>query len=341
MMEATITQPSVSSIDDAWIKHVQLEDPDREPVARKYLYASQRRKCLRRSVFEATRPEAVPPFEPETKAKFKRGKQRERDLNVGLIRVGQLCKPSFEIIAAQESISIKDRNGRLIISGKIDGRLKWENGSTWPYEIKSWSVYLTDRIYAFSDLYLNQWTWSGGHQLLSYLYGTGEPHGLLVLDRPGLPRLIEVDLEPYLEDIEGFLQDAEICVDYIENGSLPDYINDPKTCKACPFFGSICQPDLKYEGAKVIVDEELEAMLERREDLKTAAGEYKDLDSQVKTRLRGVEQAVAGSFLIEGRWQQRTAFDLPEGVEEQIKEFKAPYKVPNPQGAFRLKITKV
>lgn len=328
------TVGNIDLINAAWAEHIMREERRGAGEKRRYLYASQRRRCLRRSVLEATMPEAFPEFDVETKARMARGKQRERDIMIDLIRVGRACQPRFEVIGTQEKIRITDRRGRLVISGKIDGRLQWADGQTWPVELKSWSPFLTDRINCFADLYSNHWTWSGAHQLLSYLYATGQPYGLLILDRPGLPRLIQVSLEENLEQMESFLADAESCVNCIEAETLPDFINDTEECQRCPVYGSACNPPLKHRGAEVLADPELELSLERREELKEAAKEFEGLDRAVKDRLRGVEKGIVGRFLLEGKYGKLTHWEPPPEIKKQ-------YEKVDPHGRFTLTITRL
>lgn len=335
MQTSTALSPSVGAVLDAFKKYI-IEDTKRGPsIPRSYLYASARRRCLRRSVLEATEPQWFYDFDTEAKTRMRRGSQRERDIVIDLKRAGRFSEPEFDIIGEQESVKIHDRNGRLIISGKIDGWILWEDGSRWPLEIKSWSPFLTDRIEQFSDLYTNQWTWPGAHQLLAYLFAKPEPVGLLVLDRPGLPRLIEVRLEENLEQMEAFLEDAMTCVDHIEAGTLPDYINDASECKRCPAFGSRCNPPIgSGPGAQILSDPELEAMLTRRHELEPAADEFSEIDKQVKAQLRGVELGIAGRFLVEGKWGKNTTYPVPDDIKQK-------YKKVDPKGKFTLTFTRL
>lgn len=339
-----MSAPSIAAIDEAWVKHVNIEQPDRESQTRRHLYASGRRKCLRRSVLEMTKPEAFPRFETEAKARMQRGNDRERDINIDLTMVGNLCKPSFEVMAGQERIEIKNRQGGNLITGYIDGRLRWENKSTWPYEVKSWSPFLTDRIFNFDDLWKNQWTWSGAHQLLCYLFATGEPRGILVLDRPGLPRLIEVELEPYLQDMEDFLQDAEKCQSHIDEKTLPEFTEDTDLCRQCPAFGSGCQPPTFAEGSDVITNEILLHDIEERESLVEPAKRFKKLDEKVKAQLRGVTNAIAGAFHIEGKWGKSSKLNTDTMIKrtrQRYEQMLEQHTVEDPKGRFTLKITKL
>jgi hypothetical protein len=306
----------------------------RAPSRHPYVYASTWRACDRRMVLEMTAPEQLPPWPADVLAKFRRGDDRERDLLADLTAAGRDADPAFRIIGQQERFTLRDRKGRTVIAGKVDARLDVA-GVRAPLEIKAWSPLMTDRLERFEDVFSHPWTQSGGYQLLSYLFGAGEPFGFLLLDRSGLPKLLPVDLEPHLDRVEAFLTRAEHLVDHVDAGTLPDYLDgDPDECLRCPWYGAICNPPLVAKGpAAILNDPELEAALERREALKQPGKEFADLDDEIKKRLRGVTRGVVGAFEIKGFWGKQSRLDLPA-------DLKAKYTTTDPRGRFTLQITK-
>lgn len=336
---ATEKEPSTAAMSAAFTKHVEMEQRRGAPVRRDYVYASARRKCLRRMVYEATVPELQPEFPTEAKARMMRGTQRERDMVIDLQRAGRHAEPAFDFIGQQEAVRLTDRSGKVVISGKIDGRIRWADGSSWPAEIKDWSPNITERIETFEDLFLNPWTWSGAHQLLSYLYGKPEPVGVLILSRPGLPKFIEVRLEEHLDAMEAFLADAESAQEHIILETLPDYIGDADECRRCSYFGSVCNPPTSVHGAAVLTDPDLIARLERREELKGAANEFDHLDASIKKEMRGVENGIAGPFVVQGKWGKNTSWEFPsKEVEKAVKE---QYQKTDPKGRFTLSLVRI
>jgi len=314
-----------------WAKMVAS---DRTPPSpRQYVYASSYRACDRRMVYDMTHPDQVQPFSPDTLANFRRGNDRERELLIDLARVGRANEPQFEIVGQQERFELKDRKGRVVIVGKVDCRLKFGRASA-PVETKSWNPNTVARIHRFDDLFLNPWTRSGAYQLLCYLYGSNEPIGFMILDRNGLPLILPVVLYDHLDLVEEFLNKATKAMDHREAGTLPDFHRDPSECKRCSFFGTACNPPLKYDGAQVLTDPEILQMLEIREQNKKAAKDFEWVDKELKKRLRGVEQGIAGGFVLAGKWTAQTSYDLPPAVKEEFKRT-------DPKGQFRLTITKV
>jgi hypothetical protein len=319
------------SIQQSWASFLSQDRHPQEP--HEYVYASACRECERRMVYELTQPQTLPPFPPEVLARFRRGDDRERDMLADLMRIGRDAEPSFKVIGQQERFRLKDHKDRVAIVGKVDARLAVD-GRMPPIEVKAWSPMMVERIEKFEDVFDNPWTKSGGYQLLSYLYGAGEPFGFMLLDRSGIPRLLPVELEPNLDRMEEFLARAERVLDHVQAGTLPAFHDDSTDCKRCPWYGHTCNPDLNAVGATVLTDPELELALERRDALKDAAYEFLDLDKNIKARLRGVESGIVGKFQVTGKWGKQSSLDLPANLKKQ-------YTVTDPKGRFTLHIDKL
>lgn len=298
-----------------------------------HVYASAWRACDRRMALELSMPDAMPPWPAEVLAKFRRGDDRERDLINDAQRAGRLATPPFRIVAQQERFTLKDRKGRVAITGKVDGRLE-TNGINAPLEVKAWSPFLVDQIETFADVFKSPWTRAGGYQCLAYLLGAGEPFGFMLLDRSGLPRLVPISLETHLAEIEDFLVRAERVLDHHAAGTLPDYLDDPVECQRCPFYGSTCNPPLLAPDIDVLTDPELEKMLERREQLKGAAHDFEHLDEAIKKRLRGTLRGVVGHFHLRGKWGAQSRVELPANLKQQ-------YTKTDPKGRFTLEIVRL
>jgi hypothetical protein len=313
------------------------------------------------------RPDVKPPFPADTLANFRRGRDRERDIVSDLTRVGRFCEPAFEIVGGQERFELRDRKGRVVIVGKTDFRIKFagQKGSE-PAELKSWHPNLVQGIKSFGDLFNNRWTRKGGFQLLAYLLGSNQERGWFFLDRPGIPRPLEVRLLDWLPMIEDFLQRAEVAMESREkiaksgfqpeheiaelgsgsfwNYHLPPFIDDPAECRVCPFFGSACNPPLSYEGASIITDEEVLAKIEQHEALDEPRTTYRDVHEEIADLLKrstpkenagkNKRQIIAGRYLIECSWGKNTTLDMPDAEKRKWQKI-------DEAGKFSFKITKV
>lgn len=321
-----------ATIDAAW--RADLERDRRAPTPHRNVWASAHRVCLRRMVLELTVPDQAPPWPAEALQRMRRGGDRERDLLADLTRIGRNAAPPFTIIGQQEHFTLRDRKGRIAISGKVDARIEIERQRP-PIEVKAWSPFIVDRLERFADVFDNPWTAAGGYQLLSYLFGAGEPYGYLLLDRSGIPKLLPVELYQHLDRVETFLTRAELALDHVDAATLPDYLaDDPAECVRCPFYGGACNPPLLAPGAmEILSDPELEIALARRDALRAAGEEFNDLDDDLKKRCRGITHAVVGAFELRGRWSKSSRVVLPA-------DLKAQYTETNPRGRFTLEIIK-
>ena len=332
----------VKSIMSAWERFIESEERS-TPSNRPYCYASGYEKCLRKLVLQIVQGDKVIPFPTDTKAKFRRGKDRERNLISDLMMVGRNAIPPFEVIGQQESFVLRDHKGRIAISGKVDLSIDFGRGKPKvKCEVKDYHTNITDRLSTFDDVLRGKWTHKAARQLLCYLFGSGEPMGILIFTRPGLPLLIPVYLEEHLDLVEEFLVRAERALDHKESGTLPDYIDDYSECKRCNFLGVACDPPIASgEGTQIFIDPEEEQKLLRMVELEETAEEYLAIEKWAKGRYRGVEIGIAGSALIQGKWQPNTTYPVSAETKEQIRKLQEPFKKVDPKGKFFLSVTKI
>jgi hypothetical protein len=339
---STVMTPNeiAAGISRGFARFIENEMRRQRGMPRDYIYASSWRACTRQMALDMLSPDKLPEFSVDTLANFRRGKDRERDLLADLTRAGRDSEPSFEVVGREERFELRDHKGRIAIVGKVDARLEMGERSA-PLEVKSWHPRLVARIEVFDDLFLNRWTRAGAHQILAYLLASHEPFGFLALDRNGLPLVLEVELEQHLDRMEDFLARAELALDAKEkvlakqdSQYLPAFIQDAAECKYCGFYGSICNPPSFTEGAELVVDESIIQKIERWHEVRDASQEYEALDRDIKQRFRGIEMAVAGGFLLEGKFGKSTRYDIPDQIKKK-------YASVDPKGRFTLSITKI
>lgn len=353
---------TAEQIQQAYEKFIESEERRGPQQQRNSVYASSWTACTRQMALDMLRPDIKPPFQADTLANFRRGNDRARDIKSDMTRVGRSCDPPFDVIGAEERFELRDKKGRVVIVGKVDFRLKFagQKGSA-PVETKSWHPNLIQGIKQFDDLFGNRWTRKGAFQLLSYLYGSEEPVGFMLLDRPGIPRPLEVKLYDYLDRMEDFLQRAEIAMDAREqilkqitpaelqpaelfSDFLPPFTDDPSECRVCPFFGSACQPPLSYQGASIITEEDVLASIERHDATDEPRREYKGIHDELADYLKArvpktatkdnKQQIIAGKYLVTAHWSPNTTYPVPDTV-------KAGFKKVDAAGKFNFDIVKV
>ena len=238
---------------------------------------------------------------PDLKARFERGNLVEDTVLRELSSLGisvRVERPPFEI---------RDRNGRLILRGKVDGFVKWENAE-YPMEVKSLDANVFRQVETVEDF--QRWIWASKYprQLQAYLYANNLEEGFFLLDDcMGHWKLIPVQLD--FAEMEKILQRCERAVESVESiragtgeeSALPEYHKDPAVCRRCWAFGRVCAPPADYHGLVMADDPEFEQALDRRGELQTAHKEYESLDKTIKERVKGKDGIVVGAWLIQGK----------------------------------------
>lgn len=352
-------------IQSAYEKFIEAEERRSSSGQRSSVYASSWSACTRAMALDMLVPDAKPQFAADTLANFRRGNDRARDIKADMSRVGRFADPPFDVVGAEERFELRDTKGRVVIVGRVDFRLKFAgvHGSK-PVETKSWHPLLVQGVKRFDDLFTNRWTRKGAHQLLAYMLATNEQTGFMLLDRPGIPRPLEVNLFEHLDKIEDFLKRAEIAMDAREQiyketidgltllpsnlstfePLLPPFIDDPSECRSCSFFGGACNPPLTHQGAAIITDDEVLAKIEQHDTLDEPRQQYKDIHDELADYLRArtptthrtksKRQMIAGKYLIESWYSKNTTLEMPEA--EKLK-----YQKTVEDGKFQFNITKV
>ena len=327
----------VANLRSAWELHLRSERNGRPDGPRDYVYASRRRACVRAMALDLLHPDDE--REPDSAAmeRMKRGVERELAVVSRLMQIGPRCTPPYEVIEGQRRFELRDRDGSLLIVGKVDGRLQFRDGGTTHkpvIEVKSGRSF--ERVGCIEDLDRSPWTRHALDQLLAYLYAESEPWGFFIFEGPGLPVFLRVDLEDHLGRVERFLANARAAVDHrFGRGPMPPQTQDRSECRRCPHFGRTCDPGLDYgDGVVVIDDPELVELAKEREQHEAAAKMFGHADKRLKEALRGVERGILDDFLITGKWGKSTRYNVPNEVREQYKEI-------DPKGRFTLTIERV
>ncbi len=189
------------------------------------------------------------------------------------------------------------------ISGMIDARVR-DNGSIYPLEAKSMSPFVWDNINTLEDLKKYPWTKKYIAQMVLYLLMSNSENGMFILKNKSTGKIkqLNVNLSDHLELGEMLLQRAKRINEHITKGTLPDKINDFKTCSECAFRHLCCPEILAGEGVEFIDNEKIEEMLEHRAILYSASKEYdaidKDLKEELKRYMQNKETISCGEWLI-------------------------------------------
>jgi len=325
----------ISALASAWEGELRSKGNTGDATPRDRVYASGRRTCLRAMALDLLHPEDRGEIQADALERMRRGTEREASIVARLMQIGPRCTPPFEFIEGQKRFEIADRDGTVIISGKIDGRIKFANlKDRPPVEVKSGETF--KRATCLEDLDYSPWTRHALDQLLAYLLAQSEPWGFFIIDRPGVPLFLRVNLEDHLARVEGFLRDARTAVDArFGKVGMPAFTQDRAECRRCDHFKKSCSPPSDYgAGVQVITDERLITLAGVRDTNRNAAKEYERADKELKAALRGVESGLLGDYLVRGTWQKGTKTAVPDDI-------KAQYSTVDPKARFLVTIDKI
>jgi CRISPR/Cas system-associated exonuclease Cas4 (RecB family) len=267
--------------------------------------------------------EKSPVAGPDLQARFEAGKEFEK------LVVRELLEMGFQFEQSQMPVQIKNRSGEIIATGKIDGFIKWE-GIKIPVEIKSMHPQIFQSIKSADDFRKKPWLRRYTKQLMMYMFGNSCEWGLFIVgDLLGHWKMLPLALD--YGEAESILQRLERVHESIKAKRYPDRIvYDQSICGKCP-FSAICLQDVIQEEAAIVDSPELEAQLERHEELKPLAGEFKELHDNIKDSFKGKLKTIVGArWLIQSIPSKRTTYEIPPEVEAEIDELKKSHAVAVP-----------
>ncbi len=260
-------------------------------------------------------------YDAGLQAVFDRGNKEEAEVVKDLMDLG------YQFIQQQTPFEIKNREGDVFLRGSIDGKILYQDKAI-PCEIKSMNMNTFGSLNSIEDFNKRPLHRKYLRQMQMYLYGNNEEAGLFILsDLQGHFKIFIVELD--YQECENILSRLEALWPKIKAKEISKGIEfDDKICGYCP-FRQICNTKVIHEGANFVDDDELESMLERREELKTSIDEYKELDTGIKARFSGSESDiyVGSNWHISSKSYKRSIYDVPKDVKEQYKEIKEYFRV--------------
>jgi uncharacterized protein YqgQ len=230
--------------------------------------------------------------------------------------IEKIKEAGFEVITPTErSFRIMPQN----ITGREDLRIKDpETGELYPVEVKSISPFEFDKLNNFSDFVNSKKPFIRAYaaQIQLYMYQFAKPYGFFALINKltGEIKFIKIDLD--YEYCENVLQKAEYINDCLSKQTPPDACEEIGLCDKCD-LQHICG-QVKRIPVDVEMDDELENLINRKEELKAAKAEYEAVDKEIKERVGSREKVITGTYLIERKSFVKKAFTVPESTQFRI-----------------------
>lgn len=231
--------------------------------------------------------------------------------------IKNIKEAGFEVITPTvRSWKIDVKGG--IIAGREDVRIKDENGELLPVEIKGISPFEYDKLNTIDDFFKSKKTYIQGYpaQLLVYMLHFGKEKGYFALTNKlsGQTKFIDV---PFDYDYgEKCLSKAERIYKALKNDEIPEPCEDITPCENCS-LKHVCGL-VRRVPADVVLDDELDALIDRKQELAAAKKEYDDVDKQIKDKVGEREKVITGQYLIERKSFIKKAFTVPESTQWRV-----------------------
>ena len=308
---------------------------------RRSIWASQLgHPCLRYNEYAITRWKDRQPHDAHLQLIFEEGRIHEDTLDEALKAAGFLFRQSQQPL--DEVVARDGKRMKYNISGRLDREVSHKTlfpGIWVPAEFKTMADYIWQSIDTLDDM-KNHRSWyirMYPSQLNFYDYAKSRELGLFILKNKtsGAYKFIwcPLDLELAERDLHN-AEDINLAVERIEadpanaeNYLSPRISYDEKICGRCP-FNHICLPDQQFGGVEIELDEAVETQLRKREDLKPAVAEFKELDDTLKDIFKKRKEGlylVAGSFNVKVSTipsREQAAYTVKEYKKVDIKALK-------------------
>jgi len=251
--------------------------------------------CIRYLVFSRIAWDKRQPHDVGLQFIFDRGIYAEEAMD------NELKLAGFKVVEAQRDYEDKglQLRGRIDRKIEIDGvRIPLEYKTVSPREIDS--IAMAEDMINSKRVYIQLWP----AQLLLYMLLSGSPQGVWYFKNSltWYPKDIWVKLEDHMDYVFTLIDKLKMVNECVAKNEPPDLWPDDFTvCDRCAFT-LLCQPERHYGKEAEIYDRpDIEEKLDRREELSPYRDEYEDLDKEIKTYFKGVEKAICGPWLIQGK----------------------------------------
>ena len=232
--------------------------------------------------------------------------------------IKNIKEAGFEIVTPTVR-SWKEEVKGGIITGREDIRIKDENGELLPVEIKGISPFEYDKLNSVDDFLKSKRPYIRGYpaQLFVYMLKFGKEKGFFALTNKltGETKFIEVPLD--YDYAEKLLQKAERIYKALATDEAPEACDDISVCENCA-LAHICG-ECRRVPADIDLDEELDALIDRKQALAEAKKEYEQVDKEIKQRVGEREKVITGHYLIERKAFRKAAFTVPESVQYRVQ----------------------
>ncbi len=267
--------------------------------------------CVRKGVYERTKWQEKKLWEPTTLMIFEQGNREERNVTEDLMNAG------WEIIEAQSASEVKGRDGEILCTLHIDGKIVFninDENHFVPIEIKSMDPNIYRQMKSLEDFKKKPWTTAYLAQIQIYMFANNMDTALFILKNKSSGQIKTITVGLDYDLAEECLKICEEINNHVKNNTVPDRIDNRDTCKDC-MFNHVCLPDMDF-GEEIEVGDDpsfegkLKDYMEMVETKKTAEALYKKiLSPKMKATAKGgTLNMVIGNWHLTGKTDAKGTF---------------------------------
>ena len=118
------------------------------------------------------------------------------------------------------------------------------------------------------------------------------------------------------EEAEHEVEATKRKVDALAKNEPPAACEDISFCESCP-LAHICG-ECRRIPTDIDIDEELDSLIQRKEELASAKKEYDQVDKEIKQKVGEREKLITGHYLIERKSFVKKSYTVPESTQYRI-----------------------
>jgi CRISPR/Cas system-associated exonuclease Cas4 (RecB family) len=224
--------------------------------------------------------------------------------------------------AGLEVITPTQRSWKVLnplITGREDIRIKDpETGQLYPAEIKGLSPMEWERLNGIDDFYTSKRYYVRGYpaQLMVYCWKFEKEIGFFVLTNKLTGEIKIIDVPFDWQRADALLKKGERIYKALETDTPPDSCDDISVCESCG-LRHICTAAI--DRAEMEIDDgELEAAIDRKNELSPAYREYQEIGERIKRIVGEREKVLAGQYVVMTKVIDKKGFAVEPRQERRI-----------------------
>lgn len=206
-----------------------------------------------------------------------------------------------------------------LITGREDVRIKDpEDGQLYPAEIKGLSPVEWERLNTVEDFYTSKRPYVRGYpaQLMVYCWKFEKMHGFFILTNKLTGEIKVINVPFDWDRADALLKKAERIYKALETDTPPDSCDDISVCENCA-LRHICAAAIDRTETD-IDDGELEAAIDRKNELAPAYREYQEVNDTIKRIVGEREKVLAGQYVVTAKIIEKKGFVVEPRQERRI-----------------------